>query len=257
VSKKLEKSYVEELPVDYLTFVPTGEPALDENLGSAIKLLRSLGVKIAIISNSSLLTRPDVRKDFLLADFVSLKIDSLKCETWHRLNRPDPQLEFREILQGIQDFKKIYRGKLVTETMFVKDFNDKIEEARSLADFIGKLQPDIAYLAFPIRPPAERWIEIPDESDIVKFHQIFQDKIKNVEYLIDYEGSDIGFDSHDVKTSILEITRVHPIREDALKNMLDEAREKEHIINEMVIKKQIIKAHYKGETFYVGRILNK
>ena len=47
-------------PIDYLTFVPDGEPTLDGNLGEEIELLRTLGTKVAVISNASLACRPDV-----------------------------------------------------------------------------------------------------------------------------------------------------------------------------------------------------
>lgn len=48
---------VEELgeKIDYLTFVPDGEPTLDINLGIEIDLLKDLGIKIAVITNSSLI----------------------------------------------------------------------------------------------------------------------------------------------------------------------------------------------------------
>ena len=257
VSKKIEKTYAVKLPIDYLTFVPTGEPAHDENLGATINLLKSLGIKIAIISNASLLTREDVINDFLLADYISLKIDTLKQDTWETINRPNPNLNLEKILKGIENFKRIYQNTLVTETMFVKGINDSIEEAELLVDFIAEISPKIAYMAFPIRPPAENWVDIPDESEVVKLYQIFNNKLEKVEYLIDYEGVNFGYDINDIKSSILEITRVHPIREDALKLMLDKAREKNYIINELVTKKQLIRAHYQGETFYVGRILSE
>lgn len=61
--------------VDYITFVPDGEPTLDVNLGSEIELLKGLG-RVAVITNSSLLFREDVRADLLKADLVSLKIDA-------------------------------------------------------------------------------------------------------------------------------------------------------------------------------------
>jgi len=40
--------------VDFLTFVPDGEPSLDAHLGEAIEGLRPLGIPIAVISNGSL-----------------------------------------------------------------------------------------------------------------------------------------------------------------------------------------------------------
>jgi wyosine [tRNA(Phe)-imidazoG37] synthetase (radical SAM superfamily) len=160
-------------------------------------------------------------------------------------------------MKAILDFRKIYKGILVTETMFVRGINDMDGEANLLADNISLIRPDIAYLAFPIRPPAEKWVDIPEEGEVLRLYQIFRKRIDRVEYLIDFEGSDFDYDNKDVKTSILDITRVHPLREDTLRRMLDRAKEKEYIINELLIKKQIVKAHYLGDTFYVGRILSK
>jgi wyosine [tRNA(Phe)-imidazoG37] synthetase (radical SAM superfamily) len=37
--------------IDYLTFVPDGEPTLDVHLGREIELLKPLGIPIAVITN--------------------------------------------------------------------------------------------------------------------------------------------------------------------------------------------------------------
>jgi len=84
--------------VDYLTFVPDGEPTLDANLGGTIRLLRPLGIPIAVISNGSLLDREDVRFDLAEADWVSFKIDAVSEETWRRVDRPHGRLQLRPIL---------------------------------------------------------------------------------------------------------------------------------------------------------------
>ncbi|ASI98135.1 hypothetical protein A3L02_00405 [Thermococcus celer Vu 13 = JCM 8558] len=46
----------------YITFVPDGEPTLDINLSREVELLRSLGIPLAILTNSSLIWREDVRE---------------------------------------------------------------------------------------------------------------------------------------------------------------------------------------------------
>ena len=51
--------------IDYLTFVSDGEPTLDINLGHEIELVRQLGIKIAVITNASLIWREDVREELL------------------------------------------------------------------------------------------------------------------------------------------------------------------------------------------------
>jgi wyosine [tRNA(Phe)-imidazoG37] synthetase (radical SAM superfamily) len=72
--------------IDYLTFVPDGEPTLDINLGDEIDLLKHLGIKVAVITNSSLIWIPEVQKDLAKADLVSLKVDSTKESTSSQLS---------------------------------------------------------------------------------------------------------------------------------------------------------------------------
>ena len=56
--------------IDYLAFVPDGEPMLDENLGETIGLLKTLDIPVAVISNASLITEKKVRTELSGADWV-------------------------------------------------------------------------------------------------------------------------------------------------------------------------------------------
>ena len=92
VSAKVKKAYSADEPIEYLTFVPDGEPTLDINLGEAINLLRSLNIPIAVISNASLLSRKNVRDAIAKADWVSVKVDSIDTGIWQQINRPHESL---------------------------------------------------------------------------------------------------------------------------------------------------------------------
>ena len=81
VTTKLEQTWGRRDPVDYVTFVPDGEPTLDANLGEEIDILKGLGVKVAVITNGGLLWRENVRKNLLKADWLSLKVDAVDEET--------------------------------------------------------------------------------------------------------------------------------------------------------------------------------
>lgn len=54
-----------------------------------------------MLTNASLLFREDARKDLLNADFVSVKVDTLKEGTWKMVNRPHPDLKLTKILEGV------------------------------------------------------------------------------------------------------------------------------------------------------------
>ncbi|MDX2437439.1 MAG: radical SAM protein, partial [Acidobacteriota bacterium] len=117
VRTRVEEVRVAGESVDYLCFVPDGEPTLDLRLGREIELVRELGIKIAVITNSSLIWRKDVREELALADWVSLKVDAVREDVWRRIDRPHGQLRLSQILDGALALSGSFTGQLVTETM--------------------------------------------------------------------------------------------------------------------------------------------
>ena len=169
--------------IDCLTFVPDGEPTLDVNLGQEIEMLRPLGMKIAVITNGSLIGHEDVRMELAQADWVSLKVDCTREEVWRRINRPHPALELPAILEGMVDFARFFKGELVTETMLVHGINHNSDLLREVARFLERLQPAKAYVSVPTRPTAEKWVESPDEESVNAVYQILTDQLNRVECL--------------------------------------------------------------------------
>jgi len=92
VCQHLDKLKATNETVDSLTFVPDGEPTLDAGLGKSIELLRGLNIKIAVISNASLIWQHEVREILKMADWVSLKVDSVDASIWRTINRPCERL---------------------------------------------------------------------------------------------------------------------------------------------------------------------
>ncbi len=240
-------------PIDYLTFVPDGEPTLDINLAYEIDLLKSLGIKIAVITNGSLIWREDVREALMKTDWVSLKIDSVQEEFWRRINRPYGTLQLSSIQQGMIEFARTYRGELVTETMLVRTVNDSEDSLSNIADLLARLRPDGAYLSIPTRPPAEEWAQPPPEEIINQAYHILYERIDQVEYLIGYEGNDLAFTGN-VEEDLLSITAVHPMREEAVSDFLARAGADWSVIQRLIDRGQLIETKYKGRKFYMRRL---
>jgi wyosine [tRNA(Phe)-imidazoG37] synthetase (radical SAM superfamily) len=239
--------------IDYLTFVPDGEPTLDVNLGREIDLLKSLGIKIGVITNSSLIFREDVRNDLMKADWVSLKLDSTWKTSWRKINRPHQNLELNLILRGMRDFSKSYRGELVTETMLVKGTTNDVDMLNEMAMFLAGLSPERSYLAIPTRPPAENWVNPPAPKAVIMAFQIFDEKIDQIEYLIGYEGNAFAFTGN-VENDLLSITSVHPMRESAVRNFLAKAGKNWSIVNKLTSERKIVETAYKGQKFYMRNL---
>ncbi len=238
--------------IDYITFVADGEPTLDINIGFLIEELKKNGNRVAVVTNSSLIWNDDVKKEIEKADLVSVKVDAVKKEIWKKINRPHGKLDLKTILNGIIEFKNLYKGILITETMVVKNINDTEENIKETADFIQEINPEKAYISIPTRPPVEKWVEPPGEELLNRSYQIIREKIENTEYLTGYEGSAFAF-TGDVRRDLLSITSVHPMKEKAVKEFLKKADSEWDIIQGLIEAKQIQETIYKGEKFYLRK----
>jgi wyosine [tRNA(Phe)-imidazoG37] synthetase (radical SAM superfamily) len=253
VQRKVERAKEVGESIDYLTFVPDGEPTLDVNLGREIDLLRPLGIKIAVITNSSLIWREDVRESLMKADWVSLKMDSVREEVWRRINRPQGALQLTAILDGALEFTQTFKGELATETMLVEGVNAGDDHIREVAGFSAGLRPATAYLSIPTRPPAEDWVHSPSEEAINRAYQIFSESIDPVEYLIGYEGNAFAFTGN-VEEDLLSITSVHPMREDAVSEFLARAGADWAAVRNLIERGQLIEMAYEGHKFYMRKL---
>jgi wyosine [tRNA(Phe)-imidazoG37] synthetase (radical SAM superfamily) len=252
VQTRLAKAKEASERVDYLTLVPDGEPTLDVNLGKEIILLKALEIPVGVITNSSLLWRDDVREELGKADWVSLKIDALQEVSWRQVNRPHKAIRLSMILGGILAFAKAFAGKLVTETMLVRGLNDNDDCMKEIAHFIHMLQPCQAYLSIPTRPPAKSSVRAPNEEALNRTYQIFAEKMKRVEYLIGYEGDDFAF-TGDIEKDLLSITAVHPMRKEAVSNLLSLAGSSWEVVDRLVDRGDLAETKYDGHIFYLRR----
>lgn len=251
VKKKLQRLKETGEKVDYLTVVPDGEPTLDLALGDLISKLKETGVPVAVISNASLIWRSDVREELSVADWVSLKIDAISSDVWKRVDRPHPSLSLDDILAGMEQFSRSYAGTLCTETMLVKDINDGPMELEGIACFISsRLRVDRAYISIPTRPPAASWVRMPEAETIAAAYAVFAEKGIPVENLTGYEGNAFII-TDDPAEEILNITAVHPMRGDAVEEVLRRQGADEKTVDRLVQKGRIKRVTYGDWTYYV------
>lgn len=253
VSEKVNQLRNANEVIDYLAFVPDGEPTLDKNIGKTIDLLKPLGIKIAVITNSSLIWDKNVIEDLMNADWVSVKIDTVNENIWRKIDRPNGKLNFEKILSGIKTFASSFKGIMVTETMLVKGVNDNVESIKSTAELIKQLNPDKAYILVPTRPPAEKFVVAPDEEDLNMAYQVFNSCINTVELLTGSEGIDFSYSS-DAEKELLSILAVHPMRKDAVEKFLNKARSDWNLIENLINNNVLKEVKYSDSTFFVKNI---
>lgn len=236
--------------VDYLSVVPNGEPTLDSNLGRTLDLLKTFGIPIAVITNASLLWRDDVRDDLAKADWVSLKVDSPREDVWRKMDRPHGKLRHSDMMAGMLYFADMFRGELATETMLVRNVNDSETDIQQLGLFLARLKPVRAYLSLPTRPPAECWVEMPGEDSVTRAYQILHSCGIEVELLAEFEGTSFSC-SGDVADELLAITAVHPMRVDAVRELLARSGSDWSIIMKLIAAGHLVETEYQGYKYYL------
>jgi wyosine [tRNA(Phe)-imidazoG37] synthetase (radical SAM superfamily) len=167
--------------IDYATFSGIGEPTLASNLGEAIGLVRShLKVPVAVITNSSLLARPDVREELAQTDVVIAKLDAPDEALFYRINRPRIKCRLGEIIEAIGLFRGAYQGKLAIDIMFIEANKDRAAE---IARIVRELSPDEVQLNTPLRPSAVSPLS-PEEMQVIQSQFTGLERVVNV-----YEAS--------------------------------------------------------------------
>ena len=147
-----ELETLKNIVVDYVTFSGVAEPTLASNLGQAIELVKSvLGSPVAVLTNSSLMPREDVRRELGQADVVVAKVDAPNEELFRQINRPKIKSTLDDIIQAIRLFREGYRGKLALQMMFVEANKGCAPEMARIAE---ELSPDEVQINTPLRPCA-------------------------------------------------------------------------------------------------------
>ncbi len=148
--------------LDWITVVGSGEPTLYAGLGDLLQGIRATtDVKLAVITNGSLLGLEEVRRELMLADAVLPSLDAGDERTFQAINRPHESLGFTQVLDGLLSFRSEYRGSLRIEVMLVAGVNDGPAALEALEAVLARVKPDEVHVNTPSRPPAEQWVQPP------------------------------------------------------------------------------------------------
>lgn len=155
---QIKKSIASSRKIDYVTFSGSGEPTLNAEIGNLIRQVKKMtSIPVAVLTNSSLLSRKPVRQALLAADLIVPSLDAATAETFRKVNRPHPSFRLEKIIEGLEKFRREFKGKIWLEVMLVKGINDSPAHIEALKEAIAKIQPDRVQLNTVVRPPAEKF----------------------------------------------------------------------------------------------------
>ncbi|MEJ2690788.1 MAG: radical SAM protein, partial [Deltaproteobacteria bacterium] len=141
---------------DLLTITASGEPTLHTGIGRLIEALKKRSDKpVAVLTNGSLLSDPEVRRDLAAADLVIPSLDAARKESYLRVNRPHHDFPIAPLIEGLARFSREYHGRLWLEILLVKGINDQPEDIAALKAAIERIRPQKIQLNTVVRPPLE------------------------------------------------------------------------------------------------------
>jgi wyosine [tRNA(Phe)-imidazoG37] synthetase (radical SAM superfamily) len=204
---ELTLSVLEKKP-DYITLSGSGEPTLNTNIGEIIERIKEItSIPVAVLTNSSLLSLNEVRKDLSNADVVLPSLDAVSPTLFEYINRPHTSLRIEEIMSGLIQFRKEYRGRIWLEIVFCRGVNDGKEEIDNLKQVIERIKPDRVQLNTPVRPPAEDFVF---PLTLGQLEEI-REKLGNKAEIIPEFSAPLGEEFRSVKdTEILNLIKRRP-----------------------------------------------
>ena len=211
--------------IDVVTFSGTGEPTLNLGLGDIAREVkkRISSLPLAILTNSSLFHRKDVRKNLSWFDLIVAKLDAGDNENFRAINRPaDETLNIETIVNSIKRLREEAKGTVALEVMLLRSEDERITNVegkplRNLLEAILDVDPDQVQLEVPYRPPSESFVKPPPREKIKLIFDEFSKALGEDKLwaygLHDKRGISVNWFLHEsIEREVVELLKRRPCR---------------------------------------------
>jgi len=154
----LKQAEQQSFKFDYITFAGNGEPTVHpEFCGIAEEIITVRdemipAAKIAVLSNASCITNQKVKKILSRLDDAIIKLDAGDENMFQKINRPDPQVKFLDVLSGLKSLDNVTLQTLFVEGIAVNSSDEHVDK---LIDCYNLIQPRMVQIYSLDRAPAE------------------------------------------------------------------------------------------------------
>ena len=195
--------------VDHLSLSGSGEPTLHSQIRSVIEGIRAItSIPVAVITNGSLLCEEEVRQDLLRADIVLPSLDAVSSDVFMRINRPLPGFSVEKVIEGLVEFRKVYKGQIWLEILFCKGINDGKEELMRMKKVVDRIQPDLIHLNTVVRPPSEKSAVPLGQKEMEEIRAFFG---KSASVISEFDRHPSMVSEMNIKEEILKILKRRPL----------------------------------------------
>jgi len=206
---------------DYITFSGAGEPTLNSRVGEILRFFKSSPwpMPVAVLTNGSLLSDPQVQEELSEADVILPSLDAASETTFRRMDRPIPSFNLENYIQGMVDFRQIFKGKIWLEVMILPGYNDNKQDLRLIKEAILKITPDKIQLNTLDRPGTLKNLKPAPHKLLLEILDYWE--MDNCEIISAVpERRELKSYRQDIETAILETIARRPCTIDDLSQIL-------------------------------------
>ena len=174
---ELKEALLNNKNIDYITFTGSGEPTLYKDLKKLIYEIKQItDIPVCIITNGSLLYKQEMRSNLLLADLIIPSLDAGNEETFKLIDNPNKEIDFDKMVEGLIEFKKVFKGEYWLEIFLLKDINDNEVELDDIIKIVKKIKPDRIQLITATRRVANEKAKALSDEELKKIKKYFNSK---------------------------------------------------------------------------------
>ncbi|HUL20852.1 MAG TPA: radical SAM protein [Thermodesulfobacteriota bacterium] len=235
--------------IEHLSLSGSGEPTLHSKIDSVIRQIKAItSIPIAVITNGSLLYETEVRESLLQADVVLPSLDAASAEIFEKINRPHAGISVDKVIEGMVEFRKVYKGQIWLEILFCKGVNDGQSELLLMKKAIDRIQPDLIHLNTVVRPPFEKWAVPLDQKEMEEIRAFLGEKASIIS---EFDRHPPTVTERDIQEEILKILKRRPLSlSDLSRGMGIQEKEIEKHIQPLVSEGKIHARFFGGSVYY-------
>ncbi|OHD75366.1 MAG: hypothetical protein A2355_16910, partial [Spirochaetes bacterium RIFOXYB1_FULL_32_8] len=201
---------------DFISLAGSGEPTLHSKIGLIINSIKISypEIKIAVMTNSSLLPLAEVRSELMDSDIVLPSLDGATQDSFIHIDRPHPSIKLNDVINGIALFTKEFKSvspdkKVWLEIFILENINDDSNNIIKLKEACQLINPDKIQLNSLDRPGTEKWVTQASKGTLYRVMKGLN--MPQVEIISKFKNrSEIIAYRNDIENTILETISRRP-----------------------------------------------
>jgi wyosine [tRNA(Phe)-imidazoG37] synthetase (radical SAM superfamily) len=152
------------------------------------------------------------------------------------------------MIEGMVEFRRVYKGQIWLEILFCKGVNDSPDELQKMKETVERIQPDLIHLNTVVRPPFEQWAIPLGQAEMEEIRAFFGEKASIIS---EFDRHPLAIAKSDWAEGILRILRRRPLSlTDLSEGMGIPEKELEEYINPLVREGKILPRFFGDSIYY-------